>query len=53
MSAVYVTIDRWESRDAWMAFHDAHRAAYDALDKECENLTTREEPIGDYVDRVR
>jgi heme-degrading monooxygenase HmoA len=46
----YVTIDRWESRDAWLAFLAAHRAAYDALDRACGSITASEESLGDYVD---
>jgi heme-degrading monooxygenase HmoA len=52
-AGAYVTIDRWATRDAWTAFHDAHRAAYDSLDAACEQLTTLEESLGDYVEPDR
>ena len=45
----YLVIDRWVSRDAWQAFLDAHRTAYDALDRRCRALTESEVPVGDYV----
>jgi heme-degrading monooxygenase HmoA len=48
--SVYVTIDRWESRDAWTTFHEAHRDSYESLDRACEGLTTLEESLGDYTE---
>jgi heme-degrading monooxygenase HmoA len=48
---MYLTMDRWESVDAWTAFLATHRAEYDALDRACESLTAGEESLGDYVDR--
>ena len=45
----YLTIDRWESREAWQAFRRAHTAEYERLDREFESLTTREVPLGEYV----
>ena len=45
----YLTIDRWESREAWQAFRRAHAAEYERLDHEFESLTTREVPLGEYV----
>lgn len=50
-AGVYVTIDRWETRDAWTTFREAHRADYDSLDAACGELTTIEESLGDYVER--
>lgn len=44
----FVTVDRWDTRDAWNGFLAAHRAAYDRLDARCEGLTLREEDLGDY-----
>jgi heme-degrading monooxygenase HmoA len=38
----YITIDRWESRDAWEAFRRDYADAYEALDREGENLTVSE-----------
>ena len=47
--ATYVTIDRWRAETDWRRFHDAHGAAYRALDLECEGLTEDEAEIGDFV----
>jgi len=44
----YLTIDRWESREAWLAFRRAHGAEYERLDREFEGLTTREAPLGEF-----
>lgn len=44
----YLTIDRWESREAWQAFRRDHAADYERLDREFEGLTTREAPLGEY-----
>jgi heme-degrading monooxygenase HmoA len=45
----YLTIDRWESREAFQAFRHSHGAEYERLDREFESLTTREEPLGEYA----
>jgi heme-degrading monooxygenase HmoA len=45
----YLTIDRWESREAWQAFRRMHGAEYERLDGEFEGLTTREAPLGEYA----
>jgi len=42
----YVTIDRWDSREAFLAFKRAHAEAYCRLDRQCEPLTLSEKPIG-------
>ena len=44
----YLTIDRWTSRDACLAFRERWRAAFDALDAECERLTESERSLGEY-----
>jgi heme-degrading monooxygenase HmoA len=38
----YLTIDRWETRDAYERFRRDQAAAYAALDSECEGLTVAE-----------
>jgi heme-degrading monooxygenase HmoA len=43
---VYVTVDRWESADAWAAFLREWSDDYAALDRTCEELTLAEEEIG-------
>lgn len=45
----YVTIDRWESRDAYVAFRNASVAAYEALDREGARLTDLESLVGDFA----
>lgn len=45
----YLTIDRWESREAWQAFRREHATEYESLDREFEGLTTREAPLGEYA----
>jgi len=42
----YVTIDRWDSRDAFLAFKRDHAEAYCSLDRQCEPLALSEKPIG-------
>jgi heme-degrading monooxygenase HmoA len=44
----YVTIDRWESLEAFQAFHARYGAEYARLDRECESLTAREARIGEF-----
>ncbi len=45
----YLTIDRWESADAYRDFRRRHAAEYERLDREFERLTTREAPLGEYA----
>jgi heme-degrading monooxygenase HmoA len=45
----YLTIDRWESREAWQAFRRDHGAEYERLDREFEGLTMSEAPLGEYA----
>ena len=42
----YVTIDRWDSREAFERFRETHRQAYEALDMQCERWTKGERLIG-------
>ena len=45
-SDVYLTVDRWESGEAWAAFLRVHAAQYEALDMQCESLTVSEDEVG-------
>ena len=45
-SSRYLTMDFWVSRKAFEAFRDAHVAAYQVIDKECEALTAEEKALG-------
>ena len=42
----YITIDRWDSRSAYLTFVASAAAEYDAIDQRCEALTARETLIG-------
>ncbi len=44
----YVTIDHWSDREQWFEFRRRHAKEYEALDRQCEELTTREAPLGEY-----
>jgi heme-degrading monooxygenase HmoA len=48
-SGKYLTIDRWASEAAFRAFRKQHDAAYEALDRSCDDLTSRETRIGAYT----
>jgi hypothetical protein len=45
---VYVTMDSWESREAYEQFQKKWAAEYARIDKACEELTVRETKIGDF-----
>jgi heme-degrading monooxygenase HmoA len=42
----YVTVDRWESREAFETFHERYREEYEALDAKLEALTEYEARVG-------
>jgi heme-degrading monooxygenase HmoA len=42
----YLTIDRWESAAAFEEFRRQFAAEYEALDRDCEDLTQTETKIG-------
>jgi [ribosomal protein S18]-alanine N-acetyltransferase len=44
----YVTLDHWNSRQAYLRFKKENRHAYHAIDAKCEALTTREKLIGEF-----
>jgi ribosomal-protein-alanine N-acetyltransferase len=43
-----VTLDHWNSRQAYLRFKKKNRHAYQAIDAKCEALTTREKLIGEF-----
>jgi heme-degrading monooxygenase HmoA len=45
----YLTIDRWASEDDFRAFRKDHDSEYEALDRACDSLTSRETRIGAYT----
>ena len=42
----FLTIDRWDSLEAWTTFRHEFAAEYEALDLACEGLTLNEEKVG-------
>ena len=42
----FVTLDYWESQDAWQAFRRQFAKEFEALDAKCEEFTSRESEIG-------
>ena len=44
----YLTVDRWESEAAFRRFRKEHDGAYEALDRACDALTSRETRVGAY-----
>jgi heme-degrading monooxygenase HmoA len=45
---IFLTIDRWDSPEAWAAFLRGWGDEYTALDHRCEILTVAEEEIGTF-----
>jgi heme-degrading monooxygenase HmoA len=44
----FVTIDRWDSEEAWKTFLERWRERYDALDARCAALTLGETELGTF-----
>jgi heme-degrading monooxygenase HmoA len=44
---VYVTMDSWESREAYEEFRETFAAEYAAIDRECERLTLSENRLNE------
>ncbi len=42
----FVTLDFWESRSAYESFKELNHAAYLAMDRNCQSLTTFERCLG-------
>jgi heme-degrading monooxygenase HmoA len=45
----YVTIDRWQSREAWQAFRQHFSGEYERLDHEFEGMTIAEAQLGEFT----
>jgi heme-degrading monooxygenase HmoA len=45
----YLTIDRWASEADFRAFRKDHDPEYEALDRSCDSMTSRETRIGAYT----
>ena len=44
----YLTVDRWQSLEAWRSFRSRFAADYERLDREFERLATHEAALGEY-----
>jgi len=49
LSRSYVVIDRWESSEDFKHFKESFKDEYRALDVRCEELTEKEEHMGDFT----
>jgi heme-degrading monooxygenase HmoA len=47
---VYLTLDFWETREAYEKFKKKNAAEYDRIDQECEGMTETEKHLGGYYD---
>ena len=47
----YLTIDYWESKEAWEVFRRDGAARYKELDEQCEALTENETFLGEFEPR--
>ena len=45
---VYVTMDEWDSREAYEEFRGKYAAEYTQIDLKCQALTTTEKLIGEW-----
>jgi heme-degrading monooxygenase HmoA len=45
----YITIDRWQSEEAFRAFRAEHDADYESIDRACDSITNAETRIGAFV----
>ena len=45
----YLTLDFWESEEAYDAFRGRHLASYRAIDQKCERMTESEREIGRFA----
>ena len=45
----YLTFDYWTSEAAYDRFRHANQEAYDAIDRECEDVTEREALVGRFT----
>jgi heme-degrading monooxygenase HmoA len=45
----YLTIDRWNSRDAYEEFCGRHREEYEKIDRRFQALTAGEEKLGSFL----
>ena len=46
---VYLTLDFWETREAFDKFKKENAAEYERIDRGCEGMTVRETKVGEFV----
>jgi heme-degrading monooxygenase HmoA len=46
---VYLTLDFWETREAYEKFKRENAAEYERIDKECEGMTVGEKKVGEFA----
>ena len=46
----YLTVDRWRSEEAYLAFKSTFATQYAQLDSECEQLTVGERSLGAFTE---
>lgn len=46
---VYLTIDKWTSKEAYDRFRTVRRSEYEELDRKCETLTASEKMLGSFA----
>ena len=46
---VYLTLDFWETREAYEKFKKENAVEYERIDKECEGMTVREMKVGEFA----
>ena len=46
---VYLTLDFWETREAYEKFRKENAAEYERIDRECVGMTVREQELGEFV----
>lgn len=51
--SIFVTLDRWRSREALEAFRREFRGPYEALDARCAPLCESERLLGEFLETVR
>jgi ribosomal-protein-alanine N-acetyltransferase len=49
-SSRYITLDFWHSREQYESFRDCAVSSYQEIDAKCEQLTQKEQLIGDFAD---
>ena len=45
----YLTLDFWETREAYERFKKENAAEYGRIDRECERMAVREQELGEFV----